>query len=348
MTEDSARHPAAGGRGRLALRLGLGALFAAAAWLVASFFLGTASASAAEPPVPAPPTGLVSSAADSAGVLSADLDRVASATLAAVGLPVPAAPVAPTPPAAPAPPAAPTPPPAPATQAASPAPSVPTAAVVSVVQRATHSLSHAVSPVLAAPIGARVDAVTDAASGLVSAVADTTGDVLPVLSRDVVGPVAETVQEVLDTVADAPIADLPVGVAGTAQTSPASAEVVGAHVGPVPGARGHETRAVDPAPSSARRLHTGAWPGASPGGTLLEGSTNPGSLPVPSLPLTTPNAGAATAGTDAAGGGSAAGPVAADLVPRSFSPATLVTISGDRTGVIRPLSPSYDSDSTPD
>lgn len=347
MTEDSARHPAAGGRGRLALRLGLGALFAAAAWLVASFFLGTASASAAEPPVPVPPTGLVSSAADSAGALSADLDRVASATLAAVGLPVPAAPVAPTPPAEPTPPAAPAPPPAPATQAASPAPSVPTAAVVSVMQHATHSLSHAVSPVLAAPIGARVEPVTDAASGLVSAVADTTGDVLPVLSRDVVGPVAETVQEVLDTVADAPIADLAGGVAGAAPISPASAEVVGAHVGPVPGARGDETRAMD-APSSARGLHTGAWLGASPGGALLEGPANPGSLPVPSLPLPNPNAGAATAGTDAAGGGSAAGPGAADLVPRSFSPATLVTISGDRTGVIRPLSPSYDSDSTPD
>lgn len=346
MTEDPARHPAAGGRGPLALCLGLGALFAAGAWVVASFFLGAASASAAEPPVAVPP-GLVSSASDSAGALSADLDRVASTALAAVGLPGHAASVAPVAPAAPTRRAAWTPPPAPASRTASPAPAVPTGPVVSVVQQVTHSLS-AASPALSAPIVAPVDAVTDAASGLVSAATDTTDALLPVPSRDVVGPIAKTVQQVLDTAADAPVADLPAGAAGAAPTPPASAEVVGAPGGSVPGAPGDEPHAAGPTPSSARQLPTGAYRGAAAGVALVEASTTPGSLPEPSLPLPTPNAGAATAGTDTAGGGSAGGPGVAEFVRPRFSPATLVTTSGHLTGIIRPLSPSYDSDSTPD
>lgn len=332
MTEDSVGHPPAGDHGRPALHLGLGALLLAAAWLTASFFLGTSSASAAEPPQPRPPAGLVASMSHTAAALSADLDRAASATLAVPGVQAPAAAQG-TRSAAPTPTAA-----RPTAQVPQPAPAIP------LVQSAVDALSDIASSVPQEP----VETVTDVASGLVSAVAHTTNTVLPVVSRDVLGPVAGTAQEVLGHLATAaPIGHLPGTSAGILPAPPGS-ERAASEPGAVPAGFGV---VLTRHPAAGVLASMGA--GIRGMETSLMDPLRASSVPLPALPSPAPNDTPLPAGSDAGAGsagsaGAAGAHPAADLTRTRFLPPALLLVTTACTSLLPPLSPWYDSDSTPD
>ena len=345
MTEDSAVHPAAGGYGPLVLRVGLGALLLTAVWLVVSFFLGAASASAAEPPAPTAPTGPLSSAVHAADALSAGLDRVASDTLAAAGLPVRAVPTRSTAAAASPSPtraAVPTAVPAPnrVVPAAPAAHSTPAAAAIAVVQQVSGALSEAASPVLQSPIVAPVDAVTDVASGLVAATTAATDPLLPTLSQDLIDPVAGTVQQLLGTSVGVPVRDLPGGASDSAAGSwPPNRTVAREPVS----ASGISDAVRGPAVARSS-LARGALVGTHP--VFLGGSRGPGSVPQPPSPPGAPTG--VAAGSDAAASPTAGPGGIADLSRIGFTPSTVLTSSDGRAGGTVPGSPTYDFDSTPD
>jgi hypothetical protein len=311
VTEDSVGHPPAGDHVRPALHLGLGALLLAAAWLTASFFLGTGSASAAEPPQPTPPAGLLASVSHTAAALTEGPRSAAAAPTAATAT----------------------------AQVPQRAPAIP------FVQSAVPALSDAVTSVRRAP----VETVTDVASGLVSTVAQTTNTVLPMVSSDVLGPVAGTVQEVLgDLATAAPVGHLP-----------------GTPTGILPAPSASEWAASEPCaapagPGVALTRHPAAGVLATSGARIraLETSlANPLRAPSVSLPAplpaplsSAPNGTPSSAGSDAGAGsaGAAGAHSAADLTRTRFlQPALLLATTGGAR-LLPPLSPSYDSDSTPD